>query len=104
METRVSSTAKEAIIGGGRPTVLVGERINPTGKKKLAASLLAGYMQLVQQEAASQVMAGATCLIVDAAKVRPTALAVDLVLGRDNHARRYTQAYRERLKSQTPPS
>ncbi len=45
------------------------------------------------------IAAGATCLIVDVAKVRPTVLAIDLILGRDAYARRYTQAYRERMRS-----
>jgi len=42
--------------------------------------------------------AGATCLIVDAAKVRPIILAADLVLGRDKRARRYIEAFRQRQK------
>ena len=42
METRVLSATHEVIIGGGRPTVLIGERINPTGKKRLAEALRAG--------------------------------------------------------------
>jgi len=33
METKVSSVNKEVIIGHERPTVLIGERMNPTGKK-----------------------------------------------------------------------
>jgi len=45
------------------------------------------------------IAAGVTCPIVDAAKVRPTILATDLVLGRDNYAMRYTKAYRQRQKS-----
>ncbi|MBA7647158.1 5-methyltetrahydrofolate:corrinoid/iron-sulfur protein co-methyltransferase [subsurface metagenome] len=44
------------------------------------------------------IAAGVTCLIVDAAKVRPMALAADLVLGQDTYARRYIRAYRERQK------
>lgn len=36
---------------------------------------------------------GATCLIVDVAKVRSTVLAVDLILGKDRHARRYIDAH-----------
>ena len=36
METRISSTQKEVIIGDDQPTVLIGERINPAGKKKLS--------------------------------------------------------------------
>jgi len=41
------------------------------------------------------IAAGATCLIVDVAKVRSTVLATDLILGRDNRARRYVEAYRQ---------
>lgn len=40
------------------------------------------------------IAAGVNCLIVDAAKVRPTVLAIDLLLARDEHARRYVGAYR----------
>jgi len=47
METKVSSANKEVIIGHDRPTVLIGERINPTGKKKLAAALQASDLELV---------------------------------------------------------
>jgi 5-methyltetrahydrofolate--homocysteine methyltransferase len=42
------------------------------------------------------IAAGITCLIADAAKVRPTVMAVDLILGRDKHAQRYVGAYRRR--------
>ena len=41
------------------------------------------------------ITAGATCLIVDVAKVRSTVLATDLILGQDNRARRYIEAYRQ---------
>ena len=47
---------------------------------------------------ATVIAAGATCLIVDVAKVRPIVLAVDLILGRDPYARQYTKAFRERQK------
>ncbi len=47
---------------------------------------------------AMTIAAGATCLIVDVARVRPTVLAADLVLGRDKYARRYIEAYRKRQK------
>ena len=39
METKVSSASKEVIISIDRPTVLIGERINPTGRKKLTEAL-----------------------------------------------------------------
>ena len=45
---------------------------------------------------AMAVAAGITCLITDAAKVRPAIVATDLLLGRDRHARRYIEAYRQR--------
>ena len=65
METRVSSATKEVVISDGRPTVLIGERLNPTGKAKLAAALQAGDMQAVQAEALAQVQAGADVLDVN---------------------------------------
>ena len=65
METKVSSINEEVIIGYDRPTVLIGERINPTGKKKLAAALQAGDLELVRQEALAQVEAGADILDVN---------------------------------------
>ncbi len=65
METKVSTANKEIIIGDGRPTVLIGERINPTGKKKLADALRAGDMEIVKKEALAQVQAGADILDVN---------------------------------------
>jgi len=65
METKVSSVNNEVIIGHDQPTVLIGERINPTGKKKLAAALRAGNLELVCQEALAQVKAGADILDVN---------------------------------------
>jgi 5-methyltetrahydrofolate--homocysteine methyltransferase len=65
METRVSSATKEVVISDSRPTVLIGERLNPTGKAKLAAALQAGDMKVVQAEALAQVQAGADVLDVN---------------------------------------
>jgi len=80
MLTRLSSATKEVVIGEG-PTVLIGERINPTGKKKLAAALLEGDMDAVRREAIAQVEAGADVLDVnvgvaglDQVKMLPIAL------------------------------
>ena len=64
METRVSSPAKEVIIGDDQPTVLIGERINPAGKKKLAEALKAGNLEIVRREALAQAQAGADILDV----------------------------------------
>ena len=65
METKVSSPSKEVIIGDNRPTVLIGERINPAGKKKLAEALKAGDLEIVRKEALAQVQAGADILDVN---------------------------------------
>jgi 5-methyltetrahydrofolate--homocysteine methyltransferase len=65
METRVSSPSKEVIIGDNQPTVLIGERINPTGKKKLAEALKAGDLEIVRKEALAQVQAGADIIDVN---------------------------------------
>jgi 5-methyltetrahydrofolate--homocysteine methyltransferase len=65
METRVSSPGKEVVIGDNQPTVLIGERINPTGKKKLAEGLKAGDLEIVRSEAVAQVQAGADILDVN---------------------------------------
>jgi len=64
METRVSSPTKEVIIGDDQPTVLIGERINPAGKKKLAEALKAGNLEIVRREALAQAQAGADILDV----------------------------------------
>lgn len=61
----MSSATKEVVIGGNQPTVLIGERINPAGKKKLAESLKTGNMDIVRKEALEQVKAGADILDVN---------------------------------------
>jgi 5-methyltetrahydrofolate--homocysteine methyltransferase len=65
MKTVLKGTGKKLVIEGGRPTVILGERINPTGKKKLAATLVAGDLGIVRQEALAQVEAGADLLDVN---------------------------------------
>jgi len=65
METVLKGTGKAVIIAGDRPTVIIGERINPTGKKKLAAALVAGDLEIVRREALAQVEAGADVLDVN---------------------------------------
>jgi 5-methyltetrahydrofolate--homocysteine methyltransferase len=65
METVLKGMGKKLVIADDRPTVILGERINPTGKKKLAATLVAGDLEMVRQEALSQVDAGADLLDVN---------------------------------------
>jgi len=65
METILKSAHKTVIIGPEKPTVLIGERINPTGKKRLAAALGEGNLDIVRAEAKAQVEDGADVLDVN---------------------------------------
>jgi 5-methyltetrahydrofolate--homocysteine methyltransferase len=65
METILKSAKKTVVISPERPTVLIGERINPTGRKRLAAALTEGNLEVIRQEAAAQVEAGAGILDVN---------------------------------------
>ncbi|MBT7505378.1 MAG: methyltetrahydrofolate cobalamin methyltransferase, partial [Rhodospirillales bacterium] len=65
-ETIVSSASKEIIIGFDHPFCLIGERINPTGRKLLAAEMAEGDYSRVESDAMAQVEAGATMLDVNA--------------------------------------
>ena len=65
-ETVVSSAGREVVIGFDRPFVVVGERINPTGRAALAEAMKAGDFSRVEAEAVAQVAAGAAMLDVNA--------------------------------------
>ncbi|MBI4186599.1 MAG: dihydropteroate synthase [Chloroflexi bacterium] len=65
MQTRISGAAREVVIGDGQPTVLIGEGINPSGRKTLTAQLKAGSMELVRKLAMAQVQAGADVVDVN---------------------------------------
>jgi 5-methyltetrahydrofolate--homocysteine methyltransferase len=65
-ETVISSQTKEVVIGFERPFVVIGERINPTGRKLLAAEMAAGDYSRVKADALAQVEAGAHMLDVNA--------------------------------------
>jgi 5-methyltetrahydrofolate--homocysteine methyltransferase len=65
-ETVVSSATREVVIGFDRPFVIIGERINPTGRKLLAAEMAAGDFSRVEADALAQVAAGAHMLDVNA--------------------------------------
>ena len=58
-DTVVSSATREVVIGFDRPFVIIGERINPTGRKLLAAEMAAGDFSRVESDARAQVEAGA---------------------------------------------
>jgi 5-methyltetrahydrofolate--homocysteine methyltransferase len=65
-DTVISSATKEVVIGFDRPFVIIGERINPTGRKILAAEMAAGDFTRVEADARAQVEAGAHMLDVNA--------------------------------------
>jgi len=65
-DTVLSSATREVVIGFERPFVIIGERINPTGRKKLATEMKAGDFSTVQADALAQVAAGAHVLDVNA--------------------------------------
>jgi len=64
-ETVVRSRARQLSIGPGHPVAVIGERINPTGRKTLSAQLARGNMALVQRDARAQAEAGAALLDVN---------------------------------------
>ena len=65
-DTVISSATKEVVIGFGRPFVMIGERINPTGRKLLAEEMKSGDFSRVEADAIAQVEAGAHMLDVNA--------------------------------------
>ena len=67
MDTTVSSEKQVVVISEKGPTVLLGERINPSGKKKLAEALKSGDFGYAVREAVAQVEAGADILDVNVA-------------------------------------
>jgi 5-methyltetrahydrofolate--homocysteine methyltransferase len=64
--TLVSSATREVAIGFDEPFVVIGERINPTGRKLLAEEMRAGDFSRVERDALAQVEAGARMLDVNA--------------------------------------
>lgn len=104
MNTRVASATKEVVIAFERPTVLIGERINPTGKKRLAAALRDGDLDPVRAAAKAQVAAGADVLDINVgatgvdevvwlpAAVQAVAEVVDVPLCLDSHNPRALEA------------
>jgi 5-methyltetrahydrofolate--homocysteine methyltransferase len=90
VETRVNRRGgKEVIIGPERPTALIGERINPTGREELAFALKKEDMEFIRREAIDQVRAGADMLdvnvsIADADEVSLLPKVIQAVMGAVN--------------------
>ncbi|MDA7981911.1 MAG: methyltetrahydrofolate cobalamin methyltransferase [Alphaproteobacteria bacterium] len=64
--TILASATREVVIGSDQPFRIIGERINPTGRKKLAAEMVAGNFSTIEHDAIAQVKAGAQILDVNA--------------------------------------
>jgi 5-methyltetrahydrofolate--homocysteine methyltransferase len=75
--TVVESRSKSVIIGFDQPFCVIGERINPTGRKKLAAELEAGDFSTVDADALEQVACGASMLDVNSGAVFTNRMAED---------------------------
>ncbi len=65
-DTVLSSATREVAIGFGRPFVMIGERINPTGRRLLTEEMKAGDFSRVEADALTQVAAGAQMLDINA--------------------------------------
>ncbi len=58
MQTVLKGTAQEVIIAPDQPVVIIGERINPTGRKAFSAELQAGDLSRVAKDAQAQALRG----------------------------------------------
>lgn len=63
--TALTSRTKTVYLGSNHPTAIIGERINPTGRKQLAADIASGQFISVKKEALSQIRAGAHILDIN---------------------------------------
>src|SRR3954453_10707381 len=86
MDTVLESRSTTVVIGSGRPFCVIGERINPTGRKAFQAQLQAGDLSQIETDVADQVADGADMLDVNvgdplADEVGLMAQAIPLVQG-----------------------
>ena len=77
-KTIVESASKTAVIGFDQPFCVIGERINPTGRKILNEELERGDFSRVQADAVAQVAAGATVLDINSGAVFSNKMAEDV--------------------------
>ena len=75
--TVIESKTKTVVIGFDEPFCVIGERINPTGRKKLAAELEVGDFSTVEKDAIEQVLCGATILDINSGAVFSNKMAED---------------------------
>src|SRR5436190_16332759 len=65
METVLESPSRRVVIGPDRPFCVIGERINPTGRKAFQAELQAGDLSRIEVDVAEQIAGGADMLDVN---------------------------------------
>ncbi|MGI8691429.1 MAG: dihydropteroate synthase [Geodermatophilaceae bacterium] len=65
MHTTLRSASREVVIGHDQPFCLIGERINPTGRRIFQEQLRAGDLSAIERDVAAQVAGGATMLDVN---------------------------------------
>jgi 5-methyltetrahydrofolate--homocysteine methyltransferase len=75
--TVIESKTKTVVIGFDEPFCVIGERINPTGRKKLAAELELGDFSTVERDALEQVLCGANILDINSGAVFSNKMAED---------------------------
>ncbi|MGF6860724.1 5-methyltetrahydrofolate--homocysteine methyltransferase [Rhodobacteraceae bacterium MBR-64] len=75
--TVLESKTKTVVIGFDEPFCVIGERINPTGRKKLAAELELGDFSTIERDALEQVACGAMVLDVNSGAVFTNKMATD---------------------------
>ncbi|MEM6308401.1 MAG: methyltetrahydrofolate cobalamin methyltransferase, partial [Pseudomonadota bacterium] len=75
--TVIESKTKTVVMGFDEPFCVIGERINPTGRKILNAELEQGDFSRVQSDALAQVAAGATVLDINSGAVFSNKMAED---------------------------
>ncbi|CAN5477482.1 methyltetrahydrofolate cobalamin methyltransferase [soil metagenome] len=82
MKTVIKSPTKSVNIGPNEPFVIIGERINPTGRKKLEAEMMAGDFSRVLRDAKAQMLAGAHILDVNVGvtSIQPHKTEPDLMI------------------------
>lgn len=82
MNTVVKSPTRTVLIGADQPFAIIGERINPTGRKKLEAEMMAGDFSRVLRDAQAQIAAGAHILDINVGvtSVEPHKTEPDLMI------------------------
>ncbi|HET7410796.1 MAG TPA: methyltetrahydrofolate cobalamin methyltransferase, partial [Paracoccaceae bacterium] len=75
--TVLESKTRTVVIGFDQPFCVIGERINPTGRKKLAAELELGDFSTIEKDAIGQVACGAAVLDINAGAVFSNKMAED---------------------------